>query len=186
MRLSLRSTSTRTFVAWPLVVGLDQLRARRRVRPAGVPLLVCGYLLYRSAGSYRLPRAGGPPGMSAGMPEQLVVAGPYAWTRNPMYTGHVLFLAGLTVTTRSPLAAAALLGHLPWFARRVARDEARLRARFGAEYDDYVAAVPRWLPRITQHAMHPVHGLAKSALDLVQPPPRLAEWVCLMVSPLED
>jgi protein-S-isoprenylcysteine O-methyltransferase Ste14 len=163
MRASLGSTSTRTFVALPLLVGLAQLRARKRLRPAGVPLLVCGYLLYRGAGSYRLPRAGGPPGMSAGMPERLVVAGPYAWTRNPMYTGHILFLTGLTVTTRSPLAAAALLGHLPWFRRRVQRDEARLRARFGAEYDAYLADVPRWLPRI--------------ARGLVQPPPRLAEWV---------
>jgi protein-S-isoprenylcysteine O-methyltransferase Ste14 len=148
MRTSLRSTSTRTFVALPLVVALDQLRARRRVRPVGVPLLVGGYLLYRGAGSYRQPRAGGPPGMSAGMPERLVVAGPYAWTRNPMYTGHIVFLAGLTVTTRSPVAAAALAGHLPWFRRRVQRDEDRLRLRFGAEYDAYLADVPRWLPRI--------------------------------------
>jgi protein-S-isoprenylcysteine O-methyltransferase Ste14 len=146
MRPSLSSTSTRTFLAWPLVVGAEQLLARRRLHPVGLPLLVAGYSAYRLAGAYRLPRAGGPAGMSQGMPERLVREGPYGWTRNPMYAGHLLFLTGLAVTTRSPLAVAALAGHLPWFRSRVRRDEARLRARFGTAYDEYCATVPRWLP----------------------------------------
>jgi len=153
MRLSLRSTSTRTFVAWPLVVAGERL-ARRRLPPparlaAGAPLLVAGYLIYRECGRYRTRRGGGPPGMSQGMPERIVMTGPYAWSRNPMYAGHVVFFAGLTVASGSPLALAALLGHLPWFDRRARRDEQRLHARFGAVYDDYVARVPRWV-RIPQ------------------------------------
>jgi protein-S-isoprenylcysteine O-methyltransferase Ste14 len=146
MRTSLRSTSTRTFLGWPALVAVDQIRTRRPVHTSGIPLLVAGYLLYRSAGSFRSPRAGGPPGMSAGMPEQLVVTGIYARTRNPMYAGHVVFLTGLALTARSPLATLVLAGHLPWFRARVARDERRLRTRFGREYDDYCTAVPRWLP----------------------------------------
>lgn len=117
------------------------------MRAAGLPLLAAGYAAYRLAGSYRLPRAGGPPGMSQGMPDRLVQDGPYRYTRNPMYTGHLLFLAGLAVTTRSPVAAGVLGWHVRWFADRVAKDERRLRDRFGEAYADYCARSPRWIPR---------------------------------------
>lgn len=145
MRASLGSTSTRTFVALPAVVAAEQAIRRRRLHPVWSPLLAAGFLTYRLAGSYRLPRAGGPPGMSQGMPDELVTSGPYRFTRNPMYLGHLVFMSGLTLTTRSPVAAAALAGHLRWFDSRVRRDEQRLRDRFGPAYDEYCARVPRWL-----------------------------------------
>lgn len=147
MRASLSSTSTRTFLLWPLVVAVEQALSRRPVRPAGLPLMVAGYAAYRLAGAYRLRRAGGPPGMSQGMPERLVEDGPYAWTRNPMYGGHLVFLAGLALTTRSPVAVGLLGWHLHWFSERVRRDEERLRERFGAAYERYCARTPRWIPR---------------------------------------
>lgn len=145
MRASLGSTSTRTFVALPAVVAAEQAIRRRRLHPVWSPLLAAGFLTYRLAGSYRLARAGGPPGMSQGMPDELVTSGPYRFTRNPMYLGHLVFMSGLTLTTRSPVAAAALAGHLRWFDSRVRRDEQRLRDRFGPAYDEYCARVPRWL-----------------------------------------
>lgn len=147
MRMSLSSTSTRTFLVWPLVVGVEQALRRRRPRGAGLPLMAAGYAAYRLAGSYRLPRAGGPAGMSQGMPERLVEDGPYRWTRNPMYAGHLLFLTGLALSSRSPLAAGVLGWHLKWFTDRVRADEQRLRERFGTAYDDYCARTPRWIPR---------------------------------------
>lgn len=147
MRPSLSSTSTRTFLALPAVVAAEQALSRRPVHRGWAPLLAAGWLAYRLAGSHRLPRAGGPPGMSQGMPDQLVTDGPYALIRNPMYAGHVLFMAGLALLTRSPVAAVVAVAHLPWFARRVRRDEERLLRRFGEPYAVYGAAVPRWLPR---------------------------------------
>lgn len=146
MRKSLSSTSTRTFLLWPLMVGVEQAVSRRRVGVAGLPLMAAGYAAYRLAGAYRLPRAGGPPGMSQGMPERLVEDGPYRWTRNPMYAGHLLFLSGLALSTRSPLATGLLGWHVRWFADRVRRDEQRLHERFGAAYDEYRARTPRWIP----------------------------------------
>jgi protein-S-isoprenylcysteine O-methyltransferase Ste14 len=145
MRLSVRSTSTRTFVLTPLVLGVDQVLHRRRLRPGWSPLLLVGYGLYRAAGRYRLPKAGGPPGMSQGMPERLVTTGAYRVTRNPMYLGHLVFLSGLMALTRSPIAAVLLAVNVPWFANRVREDEQRLRERFGDAYDDYCVRVPRWL-----------------------------------------
>jgi protein-S-isoprenylcysteine O-methyltransferase Ste14 len=152
MRLSLRSTSTRTFVLWPAVVAAEQAVARRRVRPAWLPLLVWGYGQYRLAGEYRTRVGGGGPGMSK-PPERVVTTGIYAHTRNPMYLGHQIFLAGLALSTRSPLAVALFLGHMPWFNQRAVEDEQSLQSIFGARYGTYREEVPRWLPRVRSKKM---------------------------------
>ncbi len=148
MRPSLRSTSTRTFVALPLTLLAEQAVRRAPLHPAGLPFLAAGYAAYKLAGSYRIGRAGGPPGMSQGMPERLVTSGIYGWTRNPMYLGHLTFMTGAALVTRSPLAIGALALTGPWFGRRVAADEARLTRAFGSEYEEYRARVPRWLPGV--------------------------------------
>lgn len=140
---SLRSTSTRTFLLYPALVFAEQRLARRRVDPRWLPLLAWGYLQYRWAGRYRSRVGGGGPGMGR-PPEHLVTTGVYGITRNPMYLGHQIFLAGLALTSRSPLAAMLLVGHVPWFDARVRRDEHALRERFGDAYADYCAHVPRW------------------------------------------
>ena len=148
MRLSLRSTSTRTFVALPALLVAEQAVRRAPLHPAATPLLAAGFAAYKLAGSYRIGRAGGPPGMSQGMPDRLVTTGIYARTRNPMYLGHLLFMTGAALVTRSPLAIGALALAGPWFGRRVAADEARLTAAFGAQYRQYCDRVPRWLPGV--------------------------------------
>ena len=146
MRPSLRSTSTRTFAAVPAMVLAEQALARRPLHLRWAPLLVWGYLQYRLSGTYRVTRAGGPPGMSQGVPERLVTTGPYALTRNPMYLGHLVFLAGLTLTTRSPLSLAVTSALVPWFDERARQDHRRLVPLFGPPYERYAARVPRWLP----------------------------------------
>lgn len=145
---SLRATSTRTFIAFPLLAFLEAAVSGRRLRPQFVPLMLWGYLQYRLAGSYRRRLGGGGPGMGK-PPERLVTSGPFAVSRNPMYLGHLLFFMGMYLVLRSPLAAALGLAHVPWFRRRVARDEQRLDALFGDEYRDYCRRVPRWagIPR---------------------------------------
>ena len=76
----------------------------------------------------------------------LVTAGPFMFTRNPMYVG----LSGLLV--------AHALWHGSWVALapvgafvavidglQVPVEEAALARKFGGAYDEYRAAVPRWL-----------------------------------------
>lgn len=154
MRIDPSSTSTRTFFLVPAVTLAERLLRRRRLDWRWTPLLVWGYLQYRLVGDRRVAEAGGPRGMSQGFPERLVTDGVYAHVRNPMYLGHLIYLSGLTLVTRSPVAGSYLLGAIPWFNARAAADETRLRERFGAEYEAYRAAVPRWLPRIGRARRH--------------------------------
>jgi protein-S-isoprenylcysteine O-methyltransferase Ste14 len=146
VRPTLRSTSTRTFAAVPAVVLAEQTLTRRPLRLRWLPVMVWGYLQYRLAGRYRIARAGGPPGMSQGRPERLVTTGIYTYTRNPMYLGHLVFLAGLGLVTRSPVSLAVTAGLAPWFDGRARTDHARLTEMFGDPYRQYAARVPRWLP----------------------------------------
>jgi Phospholipid methyltransferase len=149
VRLSLKSTSTRTFLIWPALVALEQAIACRPVRISFLPLLPWGYLQYRWSGAYRTRLGGGGPGMSR-PPERIVTTGVYGWTRNPMYLGHQIFLAGLALTTRSPLAATLFVAHIPWFTARARDDERELEVRFGAAYESYRRSVPRWFPRFAR------------------------------------
>ena len=144
----LARTPVRTFVLAPIAVAAFEFARRGgslAFDPLGVLLLAWGYLQYRLVGRYRIARGGGGPGLEV-PPERLVTSGPYRFTRNPMYLGHLIFFVGLAVTFRSYFAVALLLGHAVWFDRRVRGDEARLAARFGTEYTDYMGRVRRWLP----------------------------------------
>ena len=78
--------------------------------------------------------------------KKLVVRGPFALTRNPMYLGLVLVSLGIAFCAGSlPLLAVPVLMfatanwvHIPF-------EEEKMRRQFGAAYDDYTRRVPRWL-----------------------------------------
>ena len=143
-----RSTSNRTFVLWPILLYCAEAALQQGIpwiEIWGLPLLAWGYLQYRLVGNYRLREGGGGPGLSI-PPERLVTAGPYRYCRNPMYLGHLIFLAGLALTLRSLVAAGFLVFSIFYFHARVRRDEARLADRFGEEYNAYRGRVKRWLP----------------------------------------
>lgn len=144
----LQRTPVDTFVLAPLAVIAFELvlnRGRLTVVPWGLPLLAWGYLQYRFIGNYRLPRAGGTSGMDV-PPERIIDSGPYRYTRNPMYLGHLIFMTGLAITFWSWFALILLAARAVWFQRRVRHDEERLERIFGAEYSAYRARVKRWIP----------------------------------------
>jgi hypothetical protein len=144
-----RSTPHRTFVLYPLSMLLLHLlahRGRPQLDARFIPLLAWGYLEYRLCGGYRRAQGGGGRGMET-LPEQLITSGPYAYVRNPMYLGHLIFLFGLALVTRSRLALALAAGNIWWFNTRVQADERRLLQHLGEPYRAYLARVPRWIPR---------------------------------------
>lgn len=81
--------------------------------------------------------------------KELLVAGPYARVRNPLYLANAAVLGGLGLAagcggwTLALLAATAAI-----YALVVRHEEEQLEALFGAEYRAYRARVPRWLPRL--------------------------------------
>ena len=118
---------------------------RLRIRLWYVPLLLWGYLQYRLVGNYRIRYGGGGPGIETPS-ERLVTSGPFAWCRNPMYLGHIVFLLGVALTLQSAFAAVITVATAIWFQLRVRRDETRLRQRFGQPYEQYSQRVRRWIP----------------------------------------
>ena len=146
----LTRTPVQTFILCPLAVIAFEF-AWQGGRPAfvwwGVPLLLWGYLQYKLVGRYRGPRAGGGPGMET-MPDRILDVGPYRYTRNPMYLGHLIFLIGLAITFWSWFALILLAARAVWFHCRVLHDEKRLHTAFGADYDAYRARVKRWIPYV--------------------------------------
>lgn len=137
-----------TFLVYPFVTLFWELiiRAGRiEINLWFVPLMVWGYLQYRLCGKYRVTRGGGGPGPEI-LPERLVSSGLYAYTRNPMYLGHIIFLTGLTLTLRSWFAAVMTIGVAVWFHFRVLADEQNLAIKLGPSYVSYMQSVRRWLP----------------------------------------
>jgi protein-S-isoprenylcysteine O-methyltransferase Ste14 len=150
LRGLLERTPLRTFVIYPLCVIAFELAIRRgnlAIVPWGTPLLAWGYLQYRLTGHYRVGHGGGGPGITV-PPEHLVEDGLYAYTRNPMYLGHLIFMLGLAVTFWSWFALILFAVNAIWFHRRVLDDEARLLKLFGTPYADYQARVKRWIPGV--------------------------------------
>lgn len=141
-------TPVRTFILYPIITALWEFMLNGRVLelyPFYTPLMLWGYLQYRLCGSYRRSLGGGGPGPEI-PPERLVTSGPYAYTRNPMYLGHIIFLIGLTLTLKSWLGALITVGVAIWFHRRVLDDEKKLAERLGEPYVEYMNSVKRWLP----------------------------------------
>ena len=145
----LKSTSNRTFVAWPLVLLLVRAALDGgwpQINAWGLPLLAWGYGQYWWVGSLRTAKGGGGPGLS-NPPERLVTSGPYALCRNPMYLGHLIFFAGLGVLLSWP-AWLVFLAQCVWFDRRARGDESHLAQLFGQPYRDYLQRVRRWVPGV--------------------------------------
>jgi len=140
-------SSTLTFVLSPIaVLAVESFRGFYIV-PWFALLLAWGFLQYLLVGRYRRRLGGGGPGMTV-PPESLVTSGPYAWCRNPMYLGHLIFLVGLALGLASWAGASLALGTAVWLQFRVRRDERRLAERFGKPYMQYCSRVKRWIPAL--------------------------------------
>jgi protein-S-isoprenylcysteine O-methyltransferase Ste14 len=87
--------------------------------------------------------------------KELMTAGPYRYTRNPLYLGRFLILTGLVIMVNLPnyLSLIGLVIGWAWFLgvymRRKERVEpARLREEHGETYDHYYEAVPALFPTL--------------------------------------
>jgi protein-S-isoprenylcysteine O-methyltransferase Ste14 len=128
----------------------------------GVLLVVLGELMRFWGVAYAgsLTRVTG----SVGAPE-VIVTGPFAYVRNPLYVGNILTYVGIGVMSNALfpwLVCAAVV----WFAFQyyqiILEEEEFLINEFGAEYVEYKKNVPRFIPRVIPYK-HPsqVHQQAR-------------------------
>jgi protein-S-isoprenylcysteine O-methyltransferase Ste14 len=127
---------------WPLGPGLASPNALALT--VGLLFIVLGFALairalqmFRRAGTHVVP---GEPATA------LVTAGPYRFTRNPIYIGFVLVYFGLSIVLTSMWVLLLLIPTLVILQRGVVkREEAYLERKFGDAYRAYKARVPRWV-----------------------------------------
>lgn len=76
----------------------------------------------------------------------LVLQGPFALTRNPMYLGMLLILVGIAVAFGS-VTPWLVVPFFAWHIRQrfIVPEEHKLEAIFGARYIEYKGKVRRWL-----------------------------------------
>jgi protein-S-isoprenylcysteine O-methyltransferase Ste14 len=78
----------------------------------------------------------------------LVTTGANSISRNPMYVGMAGLLTAHALWRRSWAALAPVAGFVVFIDRRqIEAEESALLDKFGAEYEAYRAASPRWLDR---------------------------------------
>jgi protein-S-isoprenylcysteine O-methyltransferase Ste14 len=118
---------------------------------AGGGLLGLASVVLIIAARRELARHGQP--TDPGQPtRRLVTTGVFAWSRNPLYLSAVLLLCGIALAGNLPWLIAALLPavglcHL----MLIIPEERYLDATFGAAYQAYAAAVPRWVGLRQRH-----------------------------------
>ena len=78
-------------------------------------------------------------------PEYLVLAGPYRFSRNPLYLGALLALVGLVIVWSSiVIAFLTILVYIIFRNRFIKREEIILEEEFGDDYRDFKKQVRRW------------------------------------------
>jgi protein-S-isoprenylcysteine O-methyltransferase Ste14 len=126
-------------IAWELIWNKPSVD----IQPVFLPFMawvICSWL----CGLYCTKHGGGGPGLETPA-DRLVSTGPYAYSRNPMYLGHLIYLLGLSLTLRSWLGAVITIAVALWFRRRVIGDEKNLATRLGKPYLEYMKKVPCWI-----------------------------------------
>jgi protein-S-isoprenylcysteine O-methyltransferase Ste14 len=81
--------------------------------------------------------------------DSLVTEGLFRHMRNPMYVGKFFMVLGAGIASNRWPALLAIMGAYAFMYQAITlAEEAYLREKFGAAFDDYCRGVPRWWPRL--------------------------------------
>ena len=84
----------------------------------------------------------------------LIISGPFAFVRNPLYVGNILLYIGIGIMSWSLfpyLQMVALLFFAMQYHFIVLGEEKYLKEKFGETYSNYVKNVPRFIPRFRSY-----------------------------------
>ena len=177
----------RSFTPIPLLVAAVPLLWRSR-GGGSVGWTVAGIALCASGQALRAWVLGQVPDGTSGQNERLIAtalntSGPYTRTRNPLYLGNFLITLGLCVAAHDValLLLVAVLFAVQYRAI-IAAEEGFLRDRFGARFEEYRRAVPRFWPRLTasdRSAARPAWSWRRALRKEHNP---FAAWAMLLVA----
>jgi protein-S-isoprenylcysteine O-methyltransferase Ste14 len=133
-RVQTFASKLRWALALPAVAVLFAFADRPPMWP-GIVLALCGECIQLWASAHLRKNV------------DVIMSGPYALARNPMYLGRFLVGLGLVLLTwRWFLIVPFAIGFALYAQARVLGEEAHLRSLFGKKYEDYCAATRRWFP----------------------------------------
>ncbi len=84
----------------------------------------------------------------------LIVSGPFAYVRNPLYLGNMLMYLGFGIMSYSLFPYLQIIALLFFYFQYhfiVKEEEKYLAETFGFAYEDYVKKVPSFFPRFTRY-----------------------------------
>src|SRR3954469_3251740 len=168
----------------PLLLLAFAVPLLARSRGAHHPVWIAtGFTLCVLGQALRAWVLGGVPDGTSGQNEKLIAtdlntAGPYARTRNPLYLGNLLITLGVCAIAHDAiLAALAAVLFAVQYRAIIAAEEAFLREKFGARFDEYASRVPRFWPLALAKAASPRPWSAGRALRKEHNP--AATWLAL-------
>jgi len=84
----------------------------------------------------------------------LIVSGPFARVRNPLYVGNILMYVGLGLMSFALFPYLQIVGLIFFYVQYnfiVSEEEKYLHNTFRQEFENYVKNVPRFFPRLTKY-----------------------------------
>jgi len=119
--------------AWAAVLAM----AGEFLAAAGIALDLATMLAFRRHRTTVLPNRGA---------TRLITDGPFRFSRNPIYVGNTLLVAGAGLAFGIAwLVPAALAAAFATRKLAIEREERHLALRFGQDWTTYAARTPRWL-----------------------------------------
>ncbi len=141
----------RRYLIWPtlglfaLFCGWGKWENELILWPLGFLLLGIGVWLRARSIRY----IGGGARLKSRKAQKLIVSGPYAYVRNPIYIANFLVFSGFILLCELPWFLPFALGFLfIQYSLIVSFEEDLLKGKFGLPYLDYLQRIPRWIPRL--------------------------------------
>ena len=137
----LRFKKLRFYFAWPSAVLLAfYARTNNSGFLTGIPVIALGETLRIWSQGCIQKRT------------RLATAGPYAYTRNPLYLSNFLIGLGFVLTFSNIfLTALYLFGFFVLYRGTIMEEEMFLSKEYGNLYKDYLSKVPRFFPNFTSY-----------------------------------
>jgi protein-S-isoprenylcysteine O-methyltransferase Ste14 len=116
---------------------------------AGIPIALCGVIIRAWASGHLRKNM------------ELAMAGPYAYTRNPLYFGSFVMALGCAIAGGSWWVGGALIGiFLVVYLPVMQAESEYMKTLFAGKYERWAANVPLFIPRLTPYRSAASRGFA--------------------------